>query len=390
MSRNRHVVFLRSDGCRIATVAGSFLRWSESSRDAGAIASALRASGYRGEPVLLALAAMMCLPAPISLEGIGPRDRKAMLFRLEEQLPIAAEEFVADFVIHDNHALGVAVRLDLIQSIVTALEAEGVRIATITSAAMLAIAEMNSSDGLVRIREEDRVNVISLQHGTPVRWNLAESDDRAVPESDDSAARHGAKILSGAARPILELRRDALAPADRLDSVRGALNWLLASAAVLLLALAAAELALAERFGNAAASSESALAGDFHAAFPGWETANIPAVIESEHRKLATVESSKLPPEVRRSALRTLRDVIAALPNNNAFVVDRMTFEDASFELEGHATSLQDVDSLAKSARAAGMDISPPQSRREDDGRWSFTIRGSKLSATASLPAEAR
>ena len=82
--------------------------------------------------------------------------------------------------------------------------------------------------------------------------------------------------------------------------------------------------------------------------------------------------------------------VIASLPSNSAFVVDRMTFEDASFELEGHATSLQDVDSIAKSARAAGMDVSPPQSRREDDGRWSFTIRGGKLSATAFVPTEAR
>ena len=192
------------------------------------------------------------------------------------------------------------------------------------------------------------------------------------------------------ARPILELRQGALAPADRLDSVRGALNLLIASAAMLLLALAGAQLALAGRFGNAAATSDAALAADFGASFPGWETGNIPAVIESEHRKLTATDTAKLPPEARRSALRTLRDVIASLPNNGAFVVDRMTFEDASFELEGHAASLQDVDSIARSARVAGMDISPPQSRREDDGRWSFTIRGSKLTAMASVPTEAR
>jgi type II secretory pathway component PulL len=390
MSRTRHVVFLQTDRCRIATVEGSSVRWTDCSSDASAIASALRATSYRGEPILLALGAMMCLPAPIPLEGIGPRDRKAMLFRLEEQLPIAAEEFVADFVIHDDRALGVAVRLDLLKSLVTALESEGVRVASVTPAAMLALAAMNPSDGVVRIREEDRVNVISLEHGAPVRWNLVPATDTEIREIDDSAARQGAKVLSGAARPILELRRDALAPADRLDSVRGALNLLLASAAVLLLALAGAELALAHRYDSAASAFEGALAGDFHSAFPGWETANIPAVIESEHSKLAATDTTKLPPEARRSALRTLRDIVASLPSNGAFVVDRMTFEDTSFELEGHATSLQDVDTLAKSARTAGMDVSPPQSRREDDGRWSFTVRGSKLSATASVPTEAR
>ena len=53
MSRNRHVVFLETNGCRIATIAGSTVRWTDCSLDAGAIASALRAISYRGEPILL-------------------------------------------------------------------------------------------------------------------------------------------------------------------------------------------------------------------------------------------------------------------------------------------------------------------------------------------------
>src|SRR5207237_2185872 len=122
-----------------------------------------------------------------------------------------------------------------LKSLVTALESEGVHVASITPAAMLVVSAMNPSDAVARIREDDLVNVISMEHGAPRRWNLVTASEAPSREIDDSAARHGAKILAGAARPIIELRRDALAPADRLASVRGALTLLLASAAVLLL-----------------------------------------------------------------------------------------------------------------------------------------------------------
>jgi hypothetical protein len=50
---------------------------------------------------------------------------------------------------------------------------------------------------------------------------------------------------------------------------------------------------------------------------------------------------------------------------------------------------LQDIESLSRATRVNGLNVAPPQSHRDDDGKWSFTIHGEKLPATASAGREA-
>src|SRR5438270_158805 len=66
------------------------------------IADHLRSAGYRGEGVMLAIPSDWCLATRIAVKDLPKRDRSAMIFRLEEKLPLAAEEFVADFIIPDR------------------------------------------------------------------------------------------------------------------------------------------------------------------------------------------------------------------------------------------------------------------------------------------------
>src|SRR4051794_32333241 len=61
------------------------------------VVQSLRTSGWRDESVLLALPSNWCLAAQIDAAGLPRGDRSAMLFRLEEKLPLAAEQVVADF-----------------------------------------------------------------------------------------------------------------------------------------------------------------------------------------------------------------------------------------------------------------------------------------------------
>src|SRR5687768_5808645 len=67
---------------------------------AEAVAVALGSLGHRaGNEVLLALPSDWCLSAGIEISDLPKKDRRhAMLYRLEEKLPLAAEEFTADFV----------------------------------------------------------------------------------------------------------------------------------------------------------------------------------------------------------------------------------------------------------------------------------------------------
>src|SRR4051794_36802733 len=79
---------------------------------ARAAADALRAAGYAGQGVAVAVPSAWCLCAAVRTDDLPPRNwRQAMAYRLEERLPVSAEDVVADFVpaADGGEALGVCV-----------------------------------------------------------------------------------------------------------------------------------------------------------------------------------------------------------------------------------------------------------------------------------------
>src|SRR5947209_18703807 len=59
----------------------------------------LRSAGYAGQGVVLGVPSGACLCAPILSDDLPSKDRRrAMLYRLEEKIPLPAEEVVADFI----------------------------------------------------------------------------------------------------------------------------------------------------------------------------------------------------------------------------------------------------------------------------------------------------
>jgi hypothetical protein len=103
-----------------------FERGAGAKEVAAAVTAKLRGRGYQGQGVLLALPAAWCLSAVISTADLPRQDRAAMAFRLEEKLPLAAENFTADFVpLADGRALGVCVANERVVSLVEALEGAG-------------------------------------------------------------------------------------------------------------------------------------------------------------------------------------------------------------------------------------------------------------------------
>jgi hypothetical protein len=53
-----------------------------------------------------------------------------------------------------------------------------------------------------------------------------------------------------------------------------------------------------------------------------------------------------------------------------------MSFEETSFDLEGQVTSYEQLDGIAAAARKAGMDVAAPESRKNAEGLWEFTLHG--------------
>lgn len=402
---------------RIATARGGAREVpAEAAATPGEIANALAAElsrqvdGYRGQGVLLALPSEWCLPATIAVADLpAARDRAALLYRLEEQLPLAAEQFTADFVRSGESAMAVAVAGERVEPLVEALEHAGILVQSIAPLAMLAtqqVAADLAKPTATVLWEEDgaKLSVIAVRQGAPVAWSLVNAasanEEEQIKLATDlmdlggtpsgeidrrdggalirSAARLGEAVLAGKAAPWFEFRRDAIAAADPMRSLRPALNAALGAAAVLLIVLAVAMLWRGWRYDRLARDYEDQLTARFQEKFPGWAVpANVRAVVESEHRKLAARGTGALPPEARHSALRLMRDVLGNVGSDVRFAIDRMTINDTSIEIEGRVKSYEDVGPLVASARSAGLEVPTPQMRKTTDGAWSYAIRGS-------------
>src|SRR2546423_1559635 len=283
---------------------------------ASAAAVSLKQLGHGASPIILAIPSNWCLCASIRTDDLPKADYKSLLYRLEEKLPWPAESITADFICHENSALGICIKTERVRPLIDALESHGIPIQTVTPTALLAAAQP-SSDSVLVLQSQDHVDLLVMQDGTPSAWSVATPDQsdinlqlnllsvdlpRVEIKNVENLALRAADQI-----PWINLRQHDLAAADKLRLHRRALNALVASAALLLITLTGLFLFRSHQYQFQAQRSSDDLSRAFATHFPGWEIpANIRAVIESEHRRLISSPSSDLPPQVTASAVPTL------------------------------------------------------------------------------------
>lgn len=436
MATSSYILFPHGPTWQIATVTGGHVTFADMLPPQGGphdtppkliaerLAAELARLGYTGQGVMLALPASDCLAASIDITGLARGDRKAMLYRLEEKLPMAAESIVADFVVGGNRALGACVREDVIAPLLHSLENFGVAVQSISPVALLAAQQLAEAGGsqILLIGEGDQINVLLIRGGVPVSWSLLPARnadlklhvDMLAMESDEDlplracgvqpvslgglaaqavpipprqvTAIAGAAALENRLKPWIEFRRGSLAISDPLRQHRRALDALLGAVAVFLICLTLGLLWRAHRYQRDAQAAELKMADEFSATFPGWSVpVNIKTIVEKEHQKLITGGAGGLPPEANESAMRMLHAVLSRLPDNLKFKIEQMTFNDATFELQGRVRAFGDVDAMATAARQAGIDVPPPQAHRDAEGFWTFTLRGTKTATPSTV-----
>src|SRR5690606_25478069 len=103
MSSQADLFSVGAEGVRLAVTHGADappeIHQAATAPDAAADAAAARLleRGYGGDGVVLAIPSAWALAAPVSAEGLPKKgQRQAILYRLEEKLPVSAEEVVAD------------------------------------------------------------------------------------------------------------------------------------------------------------------------------------------------------------------------------------------------------------------------------------------------------
>ena len=140
-------------------------------------AEALKKSGHGASPILLAIPSSWCLAGSIRTDDLPRSDAKSLIYRLEEKLPWPAESIVADFIRHEQSALGVCIRIDCVRAMIDALEAEGIAVQIITPTAFLAAdAQSNSESSLVQLNGINQVDLIATENGQPIFWAVSTTD----------------------------------------------------------------------------------------------------------------------------------------------------------------------------------------------------------------------
>src|SRR5712672_1467122 len=105
---------------------------------AQAAAASLKELGHGASPIILAIPSNWCLCASIPTDDLPKADYKSLLYRLEEKLPWPAESITADFIRHENSALGICIKTEKIRPLIDALESYGIPVQTITPTALFA------------------------------------------------------------------------------------------------------------------------------------------------------------------------------------------------------------------------------------------------------------
>src|SRR5258708_9296196 len=113
--------------------------------------------------------------------------RRAMIYRLEEKLPIGAEDVVADFVPAgpaDEQVLGVCAQKAALAPLVEALEENGVTVGAICPASLLALQQLLSNGALAAQGLPDAVlwpsELFILRNGKLHGWSIIADEPKPL------------------------------------------------------------------------------------------------------------------------------------------------------------------------------------------------------------------
>jgi hypothetical protein len=379
-------------------------------------------------PVVLALASNDCLSATVSLDDLERGRRQLTLgYRLEEHLPVAAEQVVASYCEQGGAALGVCAEIEELAPTIDAFEDDGLAVHHIVPAAMLVAADLLEANGTVDFVAIQRpgdtsLDVIELSGGRPVRWywlgGAAEAADRinaacerlgrspvvgrigdfpSLPVSDrhgavewldhdrsyeQAMARASCRLIEGKSEAWFDLRTAELARPDRFETYRKPASVLVFGLIVLLAAIIGVSQYHGRRYAAIATMNHDAEVALFEKALPDQRVpVNIKGRLESEARKLAGLsgrggEGVDIALLRSTSAVVHLYSLLSSLPGGMRFRILDLTVQPDEIRVTGEARSHGDAEQIAAALRDTGrytVDAPRTQALREQDG-VSFTF----------------
>lgn len=379
-----------------------------------------------GPAVTLGLASAHCVTAIVERSGLLRSEREqAMRYRLEESLPLDAEDLATAFVPIDRScALGVATEIERVQDLIDGFMRAGIDIGPIAPTALLTVEQIDlgptldsAAMQLIRLDQPSGgIDLMALQNRTPRGWRHVASDDadaitHAVlslehafgAEQSDQAAREldgpptasdrlqhvpSERFVEAAARGaalaarrtragLADLRHGPLARRNRLDTLRPA--WLSAGLAACLMLGSILGVALWQTQANDAAidAVRDTERAAFAELYPGKPVPlSIAARLRSE---LATLQGQRAPTTLQTNppVLPTLVSLLEATPRDLRVQLDELRLDGNRVVLDGAARSHAQAAQLGRAISSQSVvDLEPPYTENLPDQGVGFTLTG--------------
>lgn len=361
------------------------------------------------------------------------RDRDAMRYRLESDLPVDAENAIADYAFDKNQISAITILRDRWHSFMDAVESEGIRIQQIVPQI---VCQLQSAVDRQTLRpdsvslwlQDDGIDLVQLIDGTVTHWRhlpqdqhrpkdqqrLAaelkfigtdsvdvrdlrrERNDEAttawlanVPlavefydevgntDADEVLLRQAGRYLSRKSEPWFQLRRDELASHDPWRTHRRELRRAVFACTAGLACVLGACWWQAHQYNSIAQQEDDRVREVFRQTLPG---KRVPTALltglRTTKRSLVGVGAASKGIEPPRPAMGVLRRLMSALPEDTAIEVNQIRIENARFVIDLDTATIEDAGTVASSLQDAGMLVSPPSTTASNAGRVNARIEG--------------
>ena len=360
----------------------------------------------------------------------GKNRRTAMLYLLEDQLPLEAERLTADFLPPvGGRVLGAAVETARVQQLLIPLTEVGIEVAALCPTALLAAwrtcQENDFACDYVLVSSTSQLDLLRIADGQPSAWyvvqaspaelrrsleadllarpidaerptitvvgqldaektahleqcatvTFTESDGAAASSTTTEAAHAAAELLAGSRAGWIDLARGRLASASVLERLASQLRPAVALALVLLVTLAGLLAWRAGRYDRLADQYATEQQTVYRTLYPSSrKQQNVKSRLRSELTRLSAVsgQGGQLPNQA--SALETLRAVVGSLPPGMRLRLTRLQFDPGAVLLEGQTLSHGDAETIAKSLKRGGLKADPPSTEHLVRGGVKFTL----------------
>ena len=414
-----HVVRVVKDECDLRRVTGG-----------EELNAALDDLGYDGDGACLGLPMSGVLAAQIDTSGLPRKGRRAaMLYRLEEQLPLDAEQLTAGFLPPAaGRVLGVAVETEPVRAMIERLGEMGIETLSICPASLLALwsarAGQEEAWDYAIICADGGVDIFRLGDGAPVAWYAAPDEpaevsralsadllanpletDRAavgvvgslseqtvealnrdpslriVSKQDEDpvvlAARGAEALLAGKEAGWIDLRQSGLAPPGAWGRLSRPLGTAAALLIVLLLALTGTFAWRGHQYAAIASETKLVQRAIFHNLYPNVAAPEqIKRQVQGDWRGLASLCGVGAEVELSPCSLDALRRIASSLPPTMRLRLVDVRVGPTGIVLEGQARNHAGAQVIAQALKEQGFAMEAPRTEQLVSGGVAFTLVG--------------